>query len=309
MKPEVVLVGPLMDSVMSELDASYRVHRLYGPDAASGFDQNLIRAVVTDGALGANRTLLERFPKAEMVGIFGVGLDAVDLDYTRSKSITVTNTPDVLTDDVADLALLLLLAVARGQIVADRFVRQGKWGKEGLPLAHRFSGKKVGILGLGRVGKAVAKRCASFDCKIGYVDPFASDSLPFERYETLPEMAAEVDYLVVTAAGGPGTGKIVNAEVFDALGPKGALINVSRGSIVDEPALVQALASGRLGAAGLDVFANEPSVPVELYTMDNVVLTPHRASATVETREAMGRLLLDNLAAHFAGQKLLTPVN
>lgn len=308
MKPEVVLVGPLMDSVMSELDASYLVHRLYGSNAANGFDQNQIQAVVTDGALGASRALLERFPKAEMVGIFGVGLDAVDLDYARSKAISVTNTPDVLTDDVADLALLLLLSVARNQIVADRFVRAGKWGKEGLPLAHRFAGKKVGILGLGRVGKAVAKRCAAFDCKISFVDPFASDSLPFDRFETLLEMAADVDYLVVTAAGGPGTGKIVNAEIFEALGPDGALINVSRGSIVDEPALVEALASGRLGAAGLDVFADEPNVPKELFTMDHVVLTPHRASATVETRQAMGRLLLDNLAAHFAGRPLLTPV-
>lgn len=307
MKPEIVLVGPLMDSVMFELDAHYRVHRLY-VGAEYTFDGERIRAVVTDGAFGARRALLERFPKVEMVGIFGVGLDAVDLDYTRSQGISVTNTPDVLTDDVADLALLLLLAVARRQIVADRFVRQGKWGKEGLPLASRFTGKKVGILGLGRVGKAVAKRCAAFDCAIGYVDPFA-DAASYKRYETLLAMAADINFLVVTAAGGPGTGKIVNAETFAALGPKGALINVSRGSVVDESALVKALASGRLGAAGLDVFADEPNVPPELFTMDNVVLTPHRASATVETRQAMGRLLLDNLAAHFAGGKLLTPVN
>ncbi len=308
MKPEVALVGPLIDSVMAELDVSYRVHRLYGPNAACGFDAGQIRAVVTDGALGANRALLERFPKSEMVGIFGVGLDAIDLDYTRSKGIAVTNTPDVLTDDVADLALLLLLSVARGQIVADRYVREGKWGKQGLPLANRFAGKTVGILGLGRVGRAVARRCAAFDCVIGYVDPFA-EAPGYTRYSSLLEMAQDVDFLVVAAAGGPGTGKIVNAEIFDALGPKAALINVSRGSIVDEPALVAALAEGRLGAAGLDVFANEPNVPAQLYSMDNVVLTPHRASATVETRQAMGRLLLDNLAAHFSGAKLLTPVS
>ncbi|SDO07594.1 2-hydroxyacid dehydrogenase [Ensifer sp. YR511] len=308
MKPEVVLVGPLMDSVMSELETSYHVHRLYDPLTIGSINTEKILAVVTDGALGAGRSLLERFPKLELLGVFGVGLDAVDLAYTRHTGISVANTPDVLTNDVADLAILLMLAVARGQIVADRFVRDGKWGKEALPLAFRFTGKEVGILGLGRVGRAVAKRCAAFDCAISFVDPFASETSGLKRYGDLREMAANVDFLVVTAAGGSETGKIVDAEILDALGPKGALINVSRGSIVDEQALVDALLSGRLAAAGLDVFANEPCVPKELFTMDQVVLTPHRASATVETREAMGRLLLDNLAAHFSGKPLLTPV-
>lgn len=308
MKPEVVLVGPLADHVMSELDSSYNVHRLYGDVAGDPFDEKQIRAIITDGALGANRALLERFPNVEIVGVFGVGTDAVDLKYARSRRIIVTNTPDVLTDDVADLALLLLLSVARGQIVADRFVRDKKWGQATLPLASRFTGKKIGLLGLGRVGKAVAKRCEAFDCKIGYVSPRANVA-SYKRYDALLEMAADVDYLVITAAGGPDTSNIVNADVLSALGQKGALINVSRGSIVDEPALVHALTTGQLGAAGLDVFASEPSVPAELLAMENVVLTPHRASATTETRQAMGRLLLDNLSAHFSGRELLTPVN
>lgn len=307
MKPEVVLVGPLMESVMAELDRSYLARRLYGAEADGTFDRARIRAVVTDGALGAGRTLLERYPNVEMVGVFGVGTDAIDLGYARERGIAVSNTPDVLTDDVADLALLLMMSVARRQITADRFVRDGNWGRAGLPLASRFSGKKVGILGLGRVGRAVAERCEAFGCRIGHVTPSARDG-SYLRYPSLIEMARDVDFLVVTAAGGAGTGGMVDAGVLEALGPEGALINVSRGSIVEESALVSALDSGRLGAAGLDVFADEPTVPAELLGMENVVLSPHRASATVETRQAMGRLLLDNLAAHFSGRALLTPV-
>lgn len=311
MKPEIILVGPLMDNVMTELDQAYNVYRLYDSSDAESLLHEVgprIRAVATDGALGADQKLLSHLPKAEIIGIFGVGLDAVDLDYARANNIKVTNTPDVLTDDVADLALMLMLCVARRQILADRFVRDGQWGKESLPLANRFSGKRVGILGLGRVGGSVAKRCAAFDCTISYVDPYAPEQDGYTRYNSLSDMAAQVDYLVVTAAGGSGTGKLVNAEVFDALGQQGALINVSRGSIVDEDALVSALRSGRLGAAGLDVFANEPKVPEALFSMENVVLTPHRASATIETRAAMGKLLIDNLAAHFEGRELLTEV-
>lgn len=310
MKPEIILVGPLMDSVMQRLDKAYKVHRLFEADRDALLRDvgPRIQAVATDGALGAGRDLLSQLQSVRMVGIFGVGLDAVDLDYTRAHGIKVSNTPDVLTDDVADLALMLMLCVARQQIVADRFVRAGEWGKASLPLANRFSGKRVGILGLGRVGQAVVGRCRAFDCEISYVDPYATEQDGITRFDSLADMAAAVDYLVVTAAGGTDTRKLVDAEILNALGPQGALVNVSRGSIVDEDALVAALKSGRLGAAGLDVFANEPQVPQQLLRMDNVVLTPHRASATIETREAMGNLLIDNLAAHFAGEELLTPV-
>lgn len=311
MKPEIVLVGPLIDSVMAELDKSYEVHRLYDSKDQNKLLDKIgprVRGVATDGALGAGRALLGRLPKAEIVGIFGVGLNAVDLDYARENGMRVTNTPDVLTDDVADMALMLMLNVARRQIIADRFVREGKWGKADLPLANRFSQKRVGILGLGRVGRAVANRAISFGCKISFVDPNAQEHEGYQRFDQLEDMAKAVDFLVVAAAGGEGTGKIVNAGVLKALGPEAALINVSRGSIVDEDALVAALEAGQLGAAGLDVFADEPHVPTALQAMDNVVLSPHRASATVETRLAMGRLLLDNLAAHFSGKPLLTPV-
>jgi len=311
MKPEIVLVGPLMDSVMEELDRAYIIHRLYEAENVAQLIADIglrIRAVATDGALGADRPLLERLPNLEIVSIFGVGLDAIDLDYTRARRVAVTNTPDVLTDDVADLALLLMLASARRQIVADKFVREGRWGKQVLPLAARFSGKRVGIVGLGRVGKAVAQRCLAFGCHIAFLDPYAKSDAGFVQYAALTDMAANVDFLVVTAAGGESTGKIVNRKVMNALGPEGTLINVSRGSIVDEDALVSALAEGSLGGAGLDVFAHEPHVPSALLGMDNVVLSPHRASATVETRRAMGALLLANLEAHFSGKDLISGV-
>lgn len=311
MKPEIVLVGPLMDKVMVELDQNYVVHRLYeSKDQDRLLDEigPRIRAVATDGALGADRNLLSRLPKVEIIGIFGVGVNAVDLDYAREKGIHVTNTPDVLTDDVADMALMLMLTVARRHITADRYVRDGNWGRADLPLANRFSQKRVGILGLGRVGRAIASRAVSFGCKVSFVDPFAQEHEGYERFERLEDMANAVDFFVVSAAGGEGTGKIVNSRVLQALGPEGTLINVSRGSIVDETALVTALETGQLGAAGLDVFADEPNVPAALLSMENVVLSPHRASATVETRLAMGWLLLDNLSAHFSGKPLLTAV-
>jgi lactate dehydrogenase-like 2-hydroxyacid dehydrogenase len=220
-------------------------------------------------------------PRLGIVAVNGIGTDAVDLDYARSRGIRVTTTPDVLTDDVADLAMALLLATSRQLCVGDRYVRQGLWGKQGLPLARKASGKKLGILGLGRIGRAIPD---------------------------LVELARWADILVVAASGGMQSRGIVNAAVLDALGPEGMLVNVARGSIVDEPALVAALEQKRLGAAGLDVFVDEPRVPEALWRMENVVLQPHRASATVETRLAMGELVLENLAAHFAGREPPTAV-
>ena len=220
----------------------------------------------------------------------------------KARGIRVTNTPDVLTDDVADLALALILATLRRVCVGDRLVRAGSWGRVAIPLATKFSGKRLGILGLGRIGRAIAKRAGGFDVSIAYTDQRAFDDVPYRFEPSLVALAGDSDILVVAAAGGPTSRRLVDREVLDALGPEGILVNVARGSIVDEPALVDALREGRLGGAGLDVFEDEPHVPEALWGMDQVVLQPHQASATHETREAMGRLVLDNLAAQFAGR-------
>jgi hydroxypyruvate reductase len=223
--------------------------------------------------------------------------------------VRVTNTPDVLTDDVADMALGLMLATLRRLCVGDRFVRDGRWArKEALPLATKLTGKRLGILGLGRIGRAIARRAAAFDMVIAYTGRRAHDDVPYRFEPSLAALARDSDILVVAVAGGPDTRGLVDRDVLDALGPAGVLVNIARGTVVDEPALVEALRQGRLGGAGLDVFENEPHVPEALFGLEQVVLQPHQASATHETREAMGRLVLDNLAAHFAGRPLPTAV-
>jgi lactate dehydrogenase-like 2-hydroxyacid dehydrogenase len=267
-----------------------------------------VRAIVTGGGHGASAALVDRLPALEIIAINGIGTDAVDLDQARARKLRVTTTPDVLTDDVADMAMALLLATARRVCVADRFVRAGRWPHETLPLATKVSGKRLGIIGLGRVGRAIARRAEGFGMPIAYADLQPVSDVPYRYIATFDELATVTDFLVVAASGGAATRGIVNRSVLDALGPSGILINVARGSVVDEAAMVAALTERRLGGAGLDVFAHEPNVPEALWTMDNVVLQPHRASATIETRRAMACLVLDNLAAHFSGREPLTPV-
>jgi hydroxypyruvate reductase len=268
-----------------------------------------VRAIVTGGGTGASNALVDSLPKLEIIAINGVGTDAVDLEHARSLGVRVTNTPDVLTDDVADLGMALLLAASRGLCVGDRFVREGRWArKEGLPLARKVSGKKLGILGMGRIGRAIGRRAEGFGMAIAYTDIRAFDDVPHRHVPDLVQLARESDILIVAASGGPQSRGIVNRAVLDALGPEGLLVNVARGTVVDEPALVAALTEGTLGGAGVDVFAGEPNVPEALFKLDNVVLQPHRASATIETRNAMGELVLRNLAAHFSGEELVTAV-
>ena len=312
MKPDILLIEPMMAAIERQLDAGYRVHRLAeaaDPEALVARVAPTIRAIVTGGATGASPELVERLPALEIIAINGIGTDAVDLGQARARGVRVTTTPDVLTEDVADLAMGLLLAAARRICVGDRFVRAGRWRRrEPLPLAAKVSGKKLGILGMGRVGRAIARRAEAFGLEIAYHDLRAFDDLPFTYRPGLAELAAWADVLVVAAAGGPQSRGIVDRTVLDALGPAGILVNVARGSVVDEPALVAALLEGRLGGAGLDVFVDEPEVPEALLALDQVVLQPHRASATVETRIAMGELVLANLAAHFAGGPPVTRV-
>jgi lactate dehydrogenase-like 2-hydroxyacid dehydrogenase len=310
MKPDILLIEPMLPEVEARLDASYRVHRLFqakDPAQLVATAGPSVRAIVTGGAHGAKNEIVDALPALEIIAINGIGTDAVDLERARARGVRVTTTPDVLTDDVADLAIGLMLATARRICLADRFVRAGSWPSARLPLSAKVSGKRLGIFGLGHVGRAIARRAEGFAMPIAYCERQPVDV----AYRFVPELevlARDSDFLVVAASGGPATQGIVDRSVLDALGPAGILVNVARGSVVDEAALIAALADGRLGGAGLDVFAHEPQVPQALWAMDNVVLQPHQASATLETRRAMADLVLANLAAHFAGRPPLTPV-
>jgi lactate dehydrogenase-like 2-hydroxyacid dehydrogenase len=311
LKPDVLMIGPMMERVMAALDEAYRVHRLWQvPDPAAflaevGPD---IRGIATRGDLTTDGALIDALPKLEIIACYGVGTDGIDLERARARGVLVTNTPDVLTDEVADLALALLLATVRGICKGDRYVRSGRWLEGNMELMRSPKGKRLGILGLGRIGQAAAKRFEVLGMEICYHGPREKPDQPYPYYGDLAAMARDCDFLVLTCPGGPATENLVNRQVLDALGPDGILINVARGSVVDEPELVDALVSGRLGGAGLDVFAQEPKVPEALFELESVVLQPHQASATVETRGAMGDLVVDNLAAHFAGRPVLTAV-
>ena len=311
MKPDLISMAPLMQKHMDQIAEDFTIHKL--PAAGAERDALLaklgpnLRFLQTTGSHGADAKLINALPKLEIIACMGVGVDAVDLALAKKKGIAVTNTPDVLNDDVADLAIALMLMTARRLALSDRYVRDGRWLKGGQPLAVKASGKKLGILGLGRIGKAIAKRAAAFDMDISYFGRKKQDGVTYRYYPDLVQMARDVDFLVVICPGGAETKGIVNKQVIEALGPKGILVNVARGSVVDEPALVKALQEGKLGGAGLDVFADEPNAPKELFGMDQVVLAPHVGSATTETRTAMNDLVVANLRAHLKGQKLVTP--
>jgi len=315
MKPEIlVLAASPSADVMAQLEQAFHCHHLWRqpceaqPEWLAGVAPG-IRAVLTTGSIGIGPALLEQLPKLEVVAVNGIGTDAVALEKTRARGIFVTNTPGVLTEDVADLALTLLLSSARGLPALDRLVRSGAW-EHGLPLAptRALRGKVCGVFGFGRIGQAVAARAAAFGMRTLYYQPRAVEGVAVGRCASLLELAQASDYLVLCAPGSEATRRVVNAEVMAALGPQGTLVNVARGSLVDQDALVAALRDGVLGKAALDVFDHEPHVPAALRELDNVVLTPHVGSLTVETRHAMGQLVVDNLLAHFSGRPLLTPV-
>ncbi len=311
MKPDVLIAVPIFPATMEALDRHFTLHRLFDAADRPAFLAQVadrVRAIVTSGGAGADAALIAALPKTEIIASFGVGYDAIDLGAARARGIAVTNTPDVLTDDVADLALGLIIDCARRISRGDRFVRAGKWLQGGLELGTALRGRKLGIVGLGRIGLATARRAEACGMMVAYHGPRAKPEAPYSYVADLVELARRSDFLVLTLPGGAGTRNRVNAEVLAALGPHGTLVNVARGSVVDETALLAALQSGALGAAALDVFADEPRVPPALLAMENVVLQPHVGSATQETRAAMGQLVIDNLAAHFAGQALPTRV-
>ncbi|CAL1378103.1 unnamed protein product [Linum trigynum] len=302
---------PVHPYLVEALEKRFTLHKLDSvPDKPQFLSshRDSIRAVVGNAAAGADAELIDQLPKLEIVSSYSVGLDKIDLAKCKEKGIRVTNTPDVLTDDVADLALGLMLAVLRRLCESDRYVRSGLWKKGDYKLTTKFSGKTVGIIGLGRIGMAIAQRAEAFSCPISYFSRSQKPGINYKYHPSVVDLAANCDILVVACALTPETRHIINREVIDALGPKGVLINIGRGPHVDEAELVSALVEGRLGGAGLDVFQDEPNVPEELFKLENVVLLPHVGSGTVETRQAMADLVVGNLEAHFLNKPLLTPV-
>jgi len=308
MPPDIIITAPLPPFLYDPLKAGYRCHDYHQAGdkpallAAVGAS---IRGLVQGGGTVTPPALLDALPALEIISVFGVGYDGVPVDYCRRRGLRVTNTPDVLTDDVADVAVALVMMTGRGFVRLNRFVHAGEWLKRGPELTTKLGGKTVGILGLGRIGKAIAQRLSAMGMKIAYTGRKPQD-VPYRFVPNLEALAAASEFLIVACPGGAATRNIVNAKVLAALGAKGTIVNIARGSIIDEPALVAALEAGTIKGAGLDVFADEPNIPPSLLTMDNVVLLPHVGSATRETRQAMGDLCKANLDAWFAGRPLPT---
>ncbi|MCC6777423.1 MAG: 2-hydroxyacid dehydrogenase [Hyphomicrobiales bacterium] len=309
---DILSIGAFPEATNAGLAARFAVSRHFHrptPDALDPALRARVRALATEANRGADRALIAALPNLELIALFGVGTDAVDLIAARDHGVPVTNTPGILGDEVADLAIGLMLASARQIVLGDHYVRDGSWASKGpIPLGRSVGGKTMGVVGLGGIGRAIADRGAAFRMRVLYQGPRRKPDAPYAFVPDLVELARQSDYLMVACKGGPETKHLVSAAVMDALGPQGTLVNVARGSVVDEPAMIAALASGRLGFAALDVFENEPNPARELLQLPNVIVQPHHGSATVETRTAIGRLMIDNLDAHFAGRALLTPV-
>lgn len=304
----LLLLAPLPDFLLAPLRAAHACHDGTGDlEAVLAAHGAEVRGIVMAGGSRAPVELLERLPALEIIAVFGVGYDGVPVDYCRARGLRVTNTPDVLTEDVADTALALVLMTARRLAEAERLTRAGEWPGGAFPLAHALRGKVAGIFGLGRIGAAIARRLEACGMRAAYHGR-RRQAVALEFFPTLEGLAAAADFLVVACPGGPETRHAVNARVLAALGPEGTLINIARGSVVDEAALIRALEAGALRAAGLDVYENEPHVPEALRACPRVVLLPHVGSATRETRAAMAALVVENLAAHFAGRPPPTPV-
>jgi lactate dehydrogenase-like 2-hydroxyacid dehydrogenase len=313
MKPELLLVSPIPPRVIDALKDDFVLHDYFrAKDKPSMLKEvgGKVRGYISfASAGGADASLMDATPKLELIANWGVGYDRVDAKAAKQRNIVVTNTPDVLTECCADLAMALILAIARRVAEGDRYVRAGNWPKLGsLALATRVSGGRLGIVGLGRIGKATAKRTEAFDMKISYFGRNKQQGVSYTYYEDPVRLARDSDFLLLTCPGGPETLHLVNAEVLNAIGPQGFLVNIARGSVVDEGALVTALKEKRIAGAALDVFAKEPQVPAELVAMDNVVLQPHQSSATTATRRAMDDLVVENIRLHFAGKPVKTRV-
>jgi lactate dehydrogenase-like 2-hydroxyacid dehydrogenase len=305
---DILVTAPLPPFLYLPLKANYRCHdHVQAADKAALLAAigPKIRGLVQGGGTVTPESLLEALPNLEIISVFGVGYDGVPTGYCKKRGIKVTNTPDVLTDDVADVAVALILMTGRGFVLANRFVQAGEWLRRGPDLTTRLGGRTVGIVGLGRIGKAIAERVEAMQMRVAYTGRKPRD-VPYRYVDNVKDLAAQVDFLVIACPGGPATRHLIDTSVLAALGTKGTLINIARGSIVDEAALVRALSDGTIKGAGLDVFEDEPNVPKALLAMDNVVLLPHVGSATRETRQAMGDLCKANLDQWFVERRVLT---
>lgn len=305
-KQPLLVLGPLMPYLLEELEKRYAVEKLYEEkDALAFLEKNAgrFRAAATSTTTGLRADMIDLLPALEIVSSFGVGTDTLDIDYAAKKGIKVANTPDVLNEDTANMAIILLLAATRDLVANDRFVREGRWARgENAALAVGIEGKKVGLVGLGRIGSVIARKLEAFGCEVVYHTRNHRDDVTYRYYGDLVTMARDCAAVIAILPGGDATQGVISREVLKALGPKGTFINISRGSVVDETALVELLQSGELGRAGLDVFVDEPNVPEALFALDNVVLQPHMGSATVETRKAMADRVVTNLENYFAAK-------
>ena len=309
--PTILIPSPLPAEVTRQLEAANPVCRLWEQDDHERTLADIaptVRAIAAGGHSHIDAAFMQRLPHLEIVSNFGVGYDNIDAKWAGRQGIVVTNTPDVLNEEVADTALALILATVRQIPAAERHLRQGLWLERPFPLSSSLRGRTLGILGLGRIGKAIARRAEAFGLDIIYHGRHAQPGVPYLYFDSVLALAEACDILVVITPGGSGTDKLVDAAVLRALGNEGILINVSRGSVVDEQALIDALHDGVIRSAGLDVFDKEPQVPQALLDMDHVVLLPHVGSASVHTRNAMGQLVVDNLRSWFEGRGPLTPV-
>jgi lactate dehydrogenase-like 2-hydroxyacid dehydrogenase len=306
----VLAAAKLSPLYAAQLSAAYQFHDpLHETDpAAFAKVAPLVRAVAGSGDSKVSAELMAQLPALELISIMGVGYDGVDVAAAKARGVTVTHTPNVLNDDVADLAIGLMLCAARQLPAAERYVRAGQWLSAPMPLARKMSGARLGLVGMGRIGQAIAHRAQAFGMQIAYHTRTPKVGVPYAHHADLLSLARDSDFLVLITPGGAGTRHLVNAQVLQALGPKGILVNVARGSVVDEAALIDALEGGVIGGAALDVFEDEPRVPQRLMDLPQVVLVPHIGSATGQTRQAMADLAFGNVREHFAGRSVLTPV-
>ena len=313
MKPPVLSIGKFPAATMRELESRFelmhvptQVEAKQVPDAFKA----RVRGLATEVNRGADAALIGMLPKLEVISCFGTGVDLIDFAAANARKIPVSNTPSVMAEECADLAIGMMLASARQILFADQYVRSGDWARKGpIPLGRSVGGKTLGVLGLGGIGRAIADRGAAFKMRVLYSGPRKKPDAPYEFVPDLVELARQSDFFMVACSGGEETRNLVSAAVIDAIGPEGTLINIARGSVVDEPAMIKALQEKRLGFAALDVYATRPGHPApELLEMPNVLLQPHHGSATVETRTAIGQVMIDNLTAFFAGEGLKTPV-
>jgi lactate dehydrogenase-like 2-hydroxyacid dehydrogenase len=311
MKADIIVVGKIFDVTQAKLDREFACHKLYEAQDRAAFLKSLagkVRGLATFGSSGADAALMDALPKLEIISNFGVGVDAIDLAAARQRKIIVTNTPDVLNECVSDVAMALVLNVMRRFPQSESYLRSGYWATRGAyPLATSLGGKTLGILGLGRIGEAIARRALAFGMRIRYHNRNRK-GVAYAYDGDVVALARNSDVLLVATPGGAETSKIVNAKVLDALGPEGYLVNIARGSVIDEPVLLRYLKEKKIAGAGLDVFDGEPKINPDWFGVENAVLFPHVGSATVETRTAMGDLQVENLRLHFAGKPVKTPV-